>query len=335
MVKAYVGTTLTKHIIESQKEHPEATGALTGILHEIATAAKIISKQVNKAGLVDILGVTGEMNVQKEEVKKLDVFADEVFTKIMEVPGYLCCMASEENEKIINISKKYKLGDYVLAFDPLDGSSNIDANVSIGTIFSIHHRKSQTGEEQDFFQKGRKQVAAGYVIYGSSTMLVYSTGHGVYGFTLDPSIGEFLLSHPDIKTPERAKIFSVNEGYYNLWNDGFRNYIKYIKEDDKKTGRPLSGRYIGSLVADFHRNILYGGIFLYPADKKTPNGKLRLLYEAAPLAFLIDQAGGKASTGKEDILDITPTGLHQRVPLIIGPKYDVELCEKFMKGKMK
>lgn len=330
------GITVTEHILLGQKEAPGATGALTALLNELIVAAKIISREVNKAGLVDILGLTGEINVQGEEVQKLDDFAQNVIVWRMKQVGHLCIMASEEEAEPIRISDKYQKGPYVITFDPLDGSSNIDANVSIGTIFSIHRRIS-VGEPglEDILQPGYKQVAAGYFVYGPSTMLVYSTGNGVSGFTLDPSVGEFLLSHPDIKIPERSKIYSTNEAYSPYWHPEMIEYIKYLK-DPHASGRKFSSRYIGSLVADFHRNMLYGGIFMYPADKKDPqkpHGKLRLLCEAAPLAFLAEQAGGYASDGTQSILDIAPTEIQQRVPLFIGSKEDVRAAERFISGQ--
>lgn len=332
MAELKIGTTLTAFIIQQQKDYPGATGELTGLLTGITTAGKIISREVNKAGLAEILGLTGKKNVQGEEVKKLDDYANDVVKDNLCPTGHVCAMASEEEEEVISIPDEYPKGKYVLAFDPLDGSSNIDANVSIGTIFSIHRKisKGEDGCEEDLLQKGTEQVAAGYILYGSSTMLVMTTGNGVHGFTLDPSIGEFLLSHPSIQTPKRSKIVSTNMGYYKRWSEGMKKYVAYLQEEDKETGRPYSSRYIGSLVADFHRNLIYGGIFLYPADKNTPAGKLRLLYEAAPMSFIQEQAGGAASTGSERILDIQPTGLHMRVPLVIGSKEDVEMAVKFL-----
>jgi len=330
--------TIQRHIIEQERLYPKATGDFTGLLWDLTLAAKTISREVNKAGLADILGLTGEQNVHGEVVKKLDVYANERICKAMDHGGHLCIMASEENEDIIPIPDEFPKGKYVLLFDPLDGSSNIDANVSVGTIFSIHKRKT-TGEEatiEDCLRKGAEQVAAGYIVYGSSTMMVYTTGSGVHGFTLDPSIGEFLLSHESIKIPPKGKIYSINEGNANTWDEGTKKYIAYLKESDQTTGRPYSLRYIGSLVADFHRNLLYGGIFLYPADckdPKKPKPKLRLLYEAAPLAFIVEQAGGIASTGKERIMDIQAAELHQKVPLIIGSKEDVLIYEKFFNQK--
>ncbi len=327
--------TIERHIIEQQKQFPAATGEFSALLYDIAFAAKVISRDVRKAGLVDILGYTGSENVQGEQVRKLDEFADDVIFKAMDHTGRLCVMACEEREDIIPIPDEFECGHYVLLYDPLDGSSNIDANVSIGTIFSIHRKISNgaRGTKEDCLQPGHKQVGAGYVLYGSSTLLVYTAGRGVHGFTLDPSVGEFLLSHENIQIPQRATIYSVNEGNTNNWDDGMKRYIAHLKTPDKTAGRPYSSRYIGSLVADFHRNLLYGGIFLYPADKKSPKGKLRVLYEANPLAFLVEQAGGAASNGQQRILDIQPTDLHQRTPLLIGSHDDVQEAEEFLQGK--
>ena len=333
------GITVSRQLWDDQRLHPEATGELTGLLDEMIVAAKIISAEVNMAGLADILGQSGKTNIQGEEVQKLDVFANQTIKRRMEQCGHICVMASEEEEGIIPVLEGYT-GKYSLAFDPLDGSSNIDVNVSIGTIFSIHKRVSSgtgQGNEADLLQAGRKQVAAGYIIYGSSTMLVYTTGDGVHGFTLDPSVGEFFLSHPNIKIPPRAKYYSVNEAYTNYWYDSTRRFIDHVKTIDPDSGRPYSLRYIGSLVADFHRNLIKGGIFLYPRDRKStdkPQGKLRLLYEAAPLAMIVEQAGGRAITDDgRNILDIEPESLHQRVPLIIGSKEDVDLAERFFTGQ--
>lgn len=327
--------TIERHISETQRKYPQATGEFSALLNDIALAAKIISRDVNKAGLVDVLGFTGETNVHGENVQKLDEYADEIIYRALDHTGRLCVMASEEREDIIPIPEKYPCGKYVLLYDPLDGSSNIDANVTIGTIFSIYRKISpgERGTREDCLQKGAKQVAAGYVVYGSSTMLVFTTGNGVHGFTYDPSVGEFLLSHDSIQIPKRGKIYSVNEGNYERWEAGTQKYIGYIKQSDKETNRPYSSRYIGSLVADFHRNLLYGGIFLYPADKKNPNGKLRLMYEANPLAFIVQQAGGYASNGSQNILEIEPESIHQRTPLIIGSHDDVKEAEAFIQGK--
>jgi len=333
------GITVSRQIMDSQLLYPEATGELTGLLNELIVAGKIISAEVNMAGLADILGQSGKTNIQGEDVQKLDVFANQTIKRRMEQCGYICVMASEEEEGIIPVLDGYE-GKYTVAFDPLDGSSNIDVNVSIGTIFSVHRRISsgKQGTAEDLLQKGSRQVAAGYIIYGSSTVMVYTTGDGVHGFTLDPSVGEFFLSHPDIKIPQESQYYSVNEAYTNYWFDSTRNYIDYLKEIDPESGRPFSLRYIGSLVADFHRNLIKGGIFLYARDKKStdkPEGKLRLLYEASPLAMVVEQAGGRAITDDgRRILDIEPTSLHQRVPLIIGSKEDVDLAEQFFTGNM-
>ncbi|HET98257.1 MAG TPA: class 1 fructose-bisphosphatase [Desulfurivibrio alkaliphilus] len=334
-----LGITVSRHIMDSQRLHPEATGDLTGLLNELIVAAKTISAEVNMAGLADILGMSGKTNIQGEHVQKLDDFANNTIKRRMARCGYICAMTSEEEADIIPVVEGYE-GKYTLAFDPLDGSSNIDVNVSIGTIFSIHRRLSTDGgpgDESDLLQASSRQVAAGYIIYGSSTMLVFTTGEGVQGFTLDPSVGEFFLSHPDIRIPEKSKYLSVNEGNYNYWQEPVRRYIEYLKEEDRATGRPYSARYIGSMVADFHRNLIAGGVFLYPSDSKDPTkpyGKLRLLYEAAPMAFLVEQAGGRAITddGRE-ISEIKPDGLHQRVPLVIGSRRDVDLYEEFIRGQ--
>ena len=284
---------------------------------------------------MDILGATGRENISGDEVKKLDVFADDVIYRAMDHGGHLCVMASEENEDVLHIPDQYPTGRYALLYDPLDGSSNIDANVNIGTIFSIYRRVTPSGKGrlEDCLQVGYKQVAAGYVIYGSSTMLVYSTGDGVHGFTLDPSIGEFLLSHENILIPKRGKIYSTNEGNSQRWDEGMKKYIHYLHEEDKATNRPYSQRYIGSMVADIHRTLLYGGIFMYPGDKKNPDGKLRLMYECNPMAYIIEHAGGRASNGKQRILDIKPTALHQHTPFFIGSEEDVAIAEEFVQGK--
>lgn len=320
-------TTVQQHILDEEKLHPAATGDFTQLLTSLIVAAKIISREVNKAGLVKILGETDNINVHGEVVMKLDEFAQNTIYRSMGSCGHLCVMASEESEGIIPIPDGDKRGKYVLMYDPLDGSSNIDVNASIGTIFSIHKKVTDKddGCEADCLQPGYKQLAAGYFIYGSSTMMVYTTGNGVHGFTLDPSLGEFLLSHENICTPPRGKIYSINEGNVAKWDPGTRRYIDYLKQDKKEKGLPYSLRYIGSLVADFHRNLLKGGIFLYPG----PKGKLRLLYEAAPLAMVAEQAGGSASTGEVRIMDIQPTSLHQKVPLIIGSREDVAEYETY------
>jgi fructose-1,6-bisphosphatase I len=326
--------TIERHIIDMERQHPGATGAFSTILYDLAFAAKMIARAVSMAGLVDILGGTDERNIHGEDVQKLDAWAHEVIFKALDHCGHLACMASEEAEDFLPIPDRFSAGNYVLLYDPLDGSSNIEANVSIGTIFSIHRKitDGERGTVQDCLQPGRDQVAAGYVVYGSSTMLVYTTGHGVHGFTLDPSIGEFLLSHPDMRFPTPGKrIYSANEGNYLQWSDGQRAFIDHLKGLDGSNGKPFISRYIGSLVADFHRNLLYGGIFMYPGDRKNPNGKLRLLYEAAPLAMLAEQAGGRASTGYGPINDVVPTALHERVPLYIGSAEWVEMAEAYLK----
>lgn len=326
--------TIDRHIIEEERKHPQATGRLSNILTDMALAAKLIYREVAKAGLVDILGWTGRRNVQGEVVQKLDEFAQEVIYNAMDHGGNLCCMVSEEVEGVIPIPERFPTGDYVLVFDPLDGSSNIDVNVSIGTIFSIYRKISShpRGSLEDCLQPGRRLVAAGYVVYGSSTMLVYSSGTGVHGFTLDPSIGEFLLSHPDIRMPEPPEpYYSVNEAYYPRWSPGQRKLVDHLKGMDEARREPFKARYIGSLVADLHRTLLKGGIFMYPRDTRSPDGKLRLLYEAAPLAFLCEQAGGRASDGRGPILDIVPTHLHQRTPLYLGSRQFVEKAENFLR----
>ncbi|MFN7976363.1 MAG: class 1 fructose-bisphosphatase [Acidobacteriota bacterium] len=332
------GITVERFIAEGERAS-HARGVFSYLLHQIQLAAKVITRDVRKAGLVEILGFTGRKNVQGEDVLKLDAFAQETIVSSVAHTGTVCVMCSEEVDDLIRIPEPYQHGKYVFYFDPLDGSSNVDANVNIGTIFAVGRRTSEgegPGTREDCLQPGKNLVAAGYVLYGSSTMLVYTTGRGVHGFTLDPSVGEFLLSHPDIKIPPRGKIYSVNEANSYTWGAGTRKYVDWVKTPDKASGRPYSTRYIGSLVADFHRNLLYGGIFLYPGDErdpaKPPQGKLRLLYEANPLAFVAEQAGGAASTGRERILDIEPTSLHQRVPLIIGSRDDVKMAEEFIRG---
>ncbi len=325
--------TLGQFIIERQSDFPYAKGELSRLLRDIGIAAKMVNREVNKAGLVDILGDYGNTNVQGEEVKKLDVYANEQFISALSSGGETCAVASEENEEMVPINSEIsKNAKYLVAMDPLDGSSNIDVNVSIGTIFSIYRRTTLSGPSNlsDFMQKGTEQVAAGYVIYGSSTMMVYTTGKGVNGFTLDPSIGEFCLSHPDMKIPKLGFIYSVNEGNYAHFPVGVKKFIKFCQEEDEKSKRPYSSRYIGSLVADFHRNLLKGGIYIYPATAKSPKGKLRLLYECNPLAFIVEQAGGKASDGFNRILDIQPTSLHQRTPLFIGSPDMVSKAEELM-----
>ncbi|HRN53672.1 MAG TPA: class 1 fructose-bisphosphatase [Gemmatimonadaceae bacterium] len=324
--------TIDRYIIEQERNYPDATGELSGILYDLALASKMIANKVRLAGLVDILGAEGTENVQGEVQQKLDVIADNIIIKALDHGGRLCAMASEEQEELIQIPSKFKRGKYVLLFDPLDGSSNIDVNVPVGTIFSVL-KKVSPGEEgtlADALQPGYAQVAAGYVIYGSSTMLVYSTGHGVHGFTLDPSIGEFLLSHPDMKIPEHGRYLSVNDAYEQLWPDNVRALMRRYRGLDGKR-KAMNVRYVGSLVADFHRNLLGGGLFAYPANAKSPEGKLRLLYECNPLAFICEQAGGAAIDGTQRILDIQPTKLHQRTPYFVGSKADVEIAAEMLR----
>lgn len=323
--------TLSDFILETQEEFKYATGELSRLLHDIVIASKIINREVNKAGLVNIIGAAGSENIQGEAQQKLDVIADEAFIAALKNGCEACGIASEENDDFVAFdNEKSKNGKYIVTFDPLDGSSNIDVNVSIGTIFSIYRRKSQTGTlatEEDFLQKGSEQVAAGYVIYGSSTMLVYTTGHGVNGFTLDPSIGEYCLSHPNMRMPEDGTIYSMNEGNLAYCSQNVKDYVDYCKAVDAESRRPFSARYIGSMVADVHRNLIKGGLFIYPETSKAPNGKLRLLYECNPMAFIIEQAGGIATTGKERILDIEPKALHQRVPTVLGSS---KMTKKFL-----
>jgi fructose-1,6-bisphosphatase I len=327
--------TIERHILESQKYAPHATGNFTQLLYDIALSAKIIARETTRAGLVNILGAAESENVHGETQQKLDVFANNTIFRMNDHTARLCVMASEESPDIIPIPEQFETGNYVLVYDPLDGSSNIDVNVSIGTIFGIF-RKVTAGERgalEDVLQPGSKLVAAGYVIYGASTMMVYSTGHGVHGFTLDPGVGEFLLSDENIRIPEKPKYYSVNQGYEKHWTPGVRRYVKWLQGIHGEGQEPLSMRYIGSLVADFHRNLMKGGIYLYPGDLRNPDkpdGKLRLLYEASPLAFLAEQAGGTASDGLHRITDIQPAELHQRVPLFIGNRYLVEKAEEFI-----
>ncbi|MBN2682147.1 MAG: class 1 fructose-bisphosphatase [Bacteroidales bacterium] len=336
MPTKYQPITLNEVIIQEQSAFPYAKGELSRLLSHIGIAAKIVHREVNKAGLVDILGAAGSTNIQGEGQQKLDVFANEQFIAAMKSSGIVCGIASEEDDEIVIFDDELSLdGKYVVCFDPLDGSSNIDVNVSVGTIFSIYRRITPVGlkaDISDFMQEGTKQAAAGYIIYGSSTMMVYTTGLGTTGFTLDPSIGEFCLSNKFMKTPENGKLYSINEGNYIKFPMGVKKYIKYCQEHDPDTNRPYSSRYIGSLVADFHRNLLKGGIFIYPRTNGNPNGKLRLLYECNPVAFLAEQAGGLATDGNGTrILEIQPTSLHQRVPLFTGSRKMVEKAEEFMR----
>ena len=329
--------TIERHIFDKQKEHPEATGILTGLLNDMALAAKIIARETTRAGLVNILGASNSTNVYGERQQKLDLFANSVIFRMNDHTQRLCAMASEEHEDIIEIPPHFGKGKYVLLFDPLDGSSNIDVNVSIGTIFAIHSKQTTgaQGAMADILQSGRSLVAAGYVIYGSSTMMVYSTGHGVDGFTLDPSIGEFLLSHPDIRTPEPPLFYSCNQGYQRTWTQGVQHLTHWLQGIDgapnEPPREPLSHRYIGSMISDFHRNLLQGGIYYYPGDMTKPEGKIRLLLEAQALAFIAEQAGGYASDGIGDVLDLQPHKLHQRTPLFIGSRSLVEKAEDFIR----
>ncbi|VTU07820.1 fructose-1,6-bisphosphatase [Actinobacillus indolicus] len=327
--------TLGEFIVERQAEYPGATGELSGILSSIRLSAKIIHRDINRAGLTqDILGVSGDENIQGETQMKLDVFANETMKKALIARGDVAGFASEEDDTFVAFdTERGRNAKYILMTDPLDGSSNIDVNVSVGTIFSIYKRVSPIGTPvtmDDFLQPGRKQVAAGYVTYGSSTMLVYTTGNGVNGFTYDPSLGLFILSHPNMKMPFEGKYYSINEGQYLKFPDGVKKFIKFCQEEDKATGRPYSSRYIGSLVSDFHRNLLKGGIYIYPSTKSHPNGKLRLLYEGNPMAFLAEQAGGMATDGFNSILDIKPTELHQRVPFFVGSTAMVQKAGELM-----
>jgi fructose-1,6-bisphosphatase I len=326
--------TIERYIIEQERLYPEATGELSGILYDIALAAKMIANKVRSAGLADILGSEGSENVQGEVQQKLDVISNDIIVKAMDHGGRLCAMASEEEPDIIQIPDGFRCGKYCLLFDPLDGSSNIDVNVPVGTIFSVVRKitRGVRGEMEDMLQPGRRQVAAGYILYGSSTMLVYTTGQGAHGFTLDPSIGEFLLSHPNIKIPHRGRYLSVNDSYEQVWDENVKALMRRYRGLDGEQ-KAMNVRYVGSLVADFHRNLLGGGIFAYPANRKSPNGKLRLLYEANPLAFVCEQAGGAAINGSKRVLDVQPQELHERTPLYIGSKHDVETATQMLRAE--
>tara|TARA_R110002073_G_scaffold40547_6_gene115356 strand:+ start:4820 stop:5839 length:1020 start_codon:yes stop_codon:yes gene_type:complete len=328
-------TTLGEYIIENQEHFKYSSGELSRLINSIRLAAKVVNHEVNKAGLVDILGNAGDTNIQGEDQQKLDVYANEIFMETLKNRQIVCGIASEEEDDFVTISGNDKKNNnkYVVLIDPLDGSSNIDVNVSVGTIFSIYRRVTKPGtpvQLEDFLQEGNKQVAAGYIVYGTSTMLVYTTGHGVNGFTLNPAIGTFYLSHPDMKFPEEGNIYSINEGNYIRFPQGVKDYLKYCQMDEGN--RPYTARYIGSLVSDFHRNMIKGGIYIYPTSSKSPKGKLRLLYECNPIAFLTEQAGGLASDGYKRMLDIKPTELHQRVPFFCGSKKMMEVAEKFMQN---
>lgn len=329
--------TLGEFIIEKQEAFQYSSGELSRIINSIRLAAKVVNFKVNKAGLVDIVGAAGEQNIQGEDQQKLDVFANEIFIQTLTNREIVCGIASEENDDFISISghNKDNKNKYVVLIDPLDGSSNIDVNVSVGTIFSVYRRITPIGTPvtlEDFLQPGHKQVAAGYVVYGTSTMLVFTTGHGVNGFTLNPAIGTFYLSHPNMQFPEIGKIYSINEGNYIHFPQGVKDYLKYCQLEEED--RPYTSRYIGSLVSDFHRNMIKGGIYIYPKSSKATNGKLRLLYECNPMAYIAEQAGGKASDGFNRIMDITPTELHQRVPFFCGSVKMVEKAEEFMKNSL-
>ena len=326
-------TTLIQHIRLQEKKNPGATGEFTSLITEVSLASKMIAREVNRAGIAnDILGLTGEVNVQGEEVQKLDRYANDTFIKVLSQSGNVCAIGSEENHEPVIVPKEIR-GKYIFMMDPLDGSSNIDVNVSIGAIFAIYRKISNGPEvtQKDILQKANQQVAAGYALFGSSTMFVYTSGSGVHGFTLDPEVGEFFLSHPDMKIPKRGSIYSINEGSVTSWSEKQRNLVQYFKEEDPNTGRPYKQRYIGTLVSDFHRTLLKGGIFMYPGDNKNPDGKLRFAFEAAPLAFISSQAGGKASDGRKAILEQIPEKLHQRTPLFIGSALDVDIVERHLK----
>jgi fructose-1,6-bisphosphatase I len=330
--------TLGEFIIENEQAFPYSTGELSKLMNSIRLAAKVVNHEVNKAGLVDIIGAAGENNIQGEAQQKLDIYANEKFIQTLTNREIVCGIASEENDDFITIEGKKddNKNKYVVLMDPLDGSSNIDVNVSVGTIFSIYRRKSKVGTpvtQEDFLQPGNEQVAAGYIVYGTSTMLVYTTGFGVNGFTLNPAIGTYYLSHPDMKYPEPGNIYSINEGNYAHFPQGVKDYLKYCQAEDGN--RPYTSRYIGSLVSDIHRNMIKGGIYIYPQNAHRPDGKLRLLYECNPMAFITEQAGGKASNGFERIMDIKPEALHQRVPFFCGNKGMVDKADEFMKNPSK
>lgn len=329
--------TIERHILDQQRKFPHATGTFTALMYDIALAAKLIARETTRAGLVDILGTAGSTNVQGEEQQKLDIHAHHTIIRMLDHTGRVCVMASEEDPDPIHIPEQYDCGPYVLLFDPLDGSSNINYNVSIGTIFSIFRRITPSGGPgtmEDLLQAGSKMIAAGYVVYGSSTMLVYSAGNGVHGFTLDPMVGEFFLSHPNITMPDDPRYYSVNTGYERFWPEGIKRFVEWVTgQSAEDPYKGLSMRYVGSMVADVHRTLMGGGIFMYPADARDPEkpfGKLRLMYECAPIAFLIEQAGGYASTGAGSVLDIQPYGLHQRAPLLVGNTNLVQKAEWFL-----
>jgi fructose-1,6-bisphosphatase I len=327
--------TLDNHINNEEFKHPGASGEFTGLLHNLSFAIKIISRDVRRAGLNDVLGMTDDTNVHGEQVKRLDEHANETIIRIMQNSGRIAVMASEENEEIITVPVNRKRGKYVLVFDPLDGSSNIDVNVTIGTIFGIYKKITDTGGVEDVLQSGYEQVGAGYALYGSSTIFTYSTGKGVNMFAYDPTVGEFLLINENVQIPQKSTYYSVNEGNYNKWSSGMQSFVDYLKIIDKDSGRPYTQRYIGTGIADIHRTLLYGGIFLYPSDMNHKNGKLRLVYEANPLAFLIEQAGGRATDGKNRILELKPKNFHERTPLFLGSINDVLKLEEFLANENK
>ena len=321
-------TTLSRHVLQQLQSFSADAQDLSALMNRIALAGKLIARRMSRAGLMEnVLGFTGEVNVQGESVKKMDLYANEVFISVFKQSGLVCRLASEEMEKPYYIPENCPIGRYTLLYDPIDGSSNIDININVGSIFCIRQQEGsdEDGSALDLLQSGRKQIAAGYILYGPSTMLVYSIGKGVHSFTLDPSLGEFILSNENIQIPEHGPIYSVNEGNFWQWEESIRNYIRYVHRHEGYTAR-----YGGALVGDFHRILFQGGVFLYPGTQKKPEGKLRLLYEAAPLAFLAEQAGGRASTGIQQIMDVVPNKLHERVPLIIGSKEDVALVESFI-----
>lgn len=329
--------TIEQFIIEQQRKFPHSTGGFSRLLRDISVAAKIINRDMRRAGLADIYGDTGEINVQGETQQKMDALAHAELVRALRRGGECCLIGSEEHAEAIPVRLTHaEDGKYIVLLDPLDGSSNIDVNVSVGTVFSVYrlpeHIEQPTPEAA--LQAGIRQIAAGYVVYGSSTMLVYTTGDGVNGFTLDPSIGEFLLSHPRIKTPRRGSVYSINEGFYNSWEAGLKQWIKWMQKEDGETGRPYSSRYIGSFVSDFHRNLIQGGIYMYPATHSYPDGKLRLMYEANPMAMIVEQAGGRASDGRRRILEKQPTALHERTPLYIGSYEMVSMAESFLAGEL-
>jgi fructose-1,6-bisphosphatase I len=328
--------TIERHIQEQQKSHPSATGTFTSMLQDMALAAKLIAREINRAGLTGLLGEVDTINPSGERQQKLDMFADEMIFKMNDHTGRVCAMASEEHDDLIDVPVEYDTGNYVLLYDPLDGSSNLDVNVSVGTIFSIHRKfsRGERGMLEDVLQRGKRLVAAGYVVYGSSTMMVYTTGNGVYGFTLDLGLGEFLLTHDNLRFPETAQYYSINQGNEKYWTPGVRRYVKWLQGIEGEGHKPLAHRYIGSLVADFHRNLLKGGIFMYPgdlADKDKPYGKIRLMFEAQALAFIAEQAGGYGSDGMGDLLELRPHSLHQRVPIFVGSRDLVERAEDYIR----